>query len=116
MITYLKSIVYTIITIIIGSIITTILNYFNIINGITLKIIMLLIPLIGISIGSFLIGKTSTQKGYIEGLKYGLLWIIILLIINLIIKNFTIISIIYYSILLLISILTSILGINTKKD
>ena len=76
---------------------------------------MLLIPIIGIFIGSFLIGKTSNQKGYIEGLKYSIIWIILLLIINLITKNFTIISIIYYITLTFISMLAAVLGINQKK-
>ena len=116
MINYLKSIAITLIIILIGSIIITTLNYFNILNGITHKIIMLLTPIISVAIGSFNIGKRSSQKGYIEGIKYGFIWIFILLIINLIAKNFTITSIIYYIILLLAAILTSVLGINTKKN
>ena len=115
MINYLKSMIYTISAILIGTIIITILNYFNILNGIPLKIIMLLIPIVGIFIGSFMIGKISNKKGYIEGLKYGGIWIFLLLIINLIIKNFNITSIVYYIILLLISIASGILGINNKS-
>lgn len=116
MINYLKSMVYTLSIILISTILLTIFNYFNILNGITLKIIMLLIPIIGIFIGSFKIGKTSDKKGYIEGLKYGSIWILILLIINLINKKFTLLSIIYYIILLLISAFASALGINKKKN
>ena len=115
MINYLKSMIYTLSSILIGTILITILNYFNILNGITLKIIMLLIPIIGLFIGSYKIGKLSTKKGYIEGLQYGSIWIILLLIINLIIKNFDLTSIIYYIILLLISMTASALGINKKK-
>ena len=103
MIYYLKSMVYTLSTILIGNILLTIFNYFNILNGIPFKIIMLLIPLIGVIIGSFTIGKISNKKGYIEGLKYGIIWVILLIIVNLITKNFTILSIIYYVILLIIS-------------
>lgn len=113
---YLKSIIYTLITILIGTIIITILNYFNILSGIPLKITRLLIPLIGIILGSFFVGKKTTQKGYIEGLKYGIVWILILLAVNLITKNFHITSIIYYIILLLTSILFGVLGINSKKN
>lgn len=116
MINYLKSMVYTLSIILISTIILTIFNYFNLLNGIPLKIIMLLIPIVGIFIGSFLIGKTSNKKGYIEGLKYGSIWITLLLIINLIIKNFTITSIIYYVILFLISIGAGIMGINKKRS
>lgn len=116
MINYLKSMLYTLITLLTGTIIVTIFNYFNILNGLPHKIITLIIPIIGMLIGSFLIGKTSKQKGYIEGLKYSIIWIIILLIINLITKNFTLTSIIYYIILILLSTLTGALGINKRKN
>lgn len=113
---YLKSIIYTLITLLIGTIIIAALNYFNILNGLPHKIVSLLIPIIAMLIGSFLIGKTSTQKGYIEGIKYGIIWVILLLIINLITKNFTLTSIIYYVILLLLSTLAAALGINKRKN
>lgn len=116
MINYLKSMIYTLSIILIGTVIVTLLNYFNIISGILVKIITLIIPILGIFIGSFLIGKKSTQKGYIEGLKYGIFWILILLIINLITKNFSLTSIIYYITLLLTSALAGVLGINRKKS
>ena len=63
MINYLKSMVYTLSIILISTIIITIFNYFNILNGIVLKVIMLLIPIIGIFVGSFKIGKVSSKKG-----------------------------------------------------
>lgn len=115
MINYLKSTLYTLSTILIGTIIITILNYFNILNGKILKITMLVIPILGIFIGSFLMGKISNQKGYIEGLKYGFIWSLLLLVINLITKNFNFTSIIYYIVLLLLSSFAGILGINKKK-
>lgn len=77
---------------------------------------MLITPLTGIFIGSFKIGKNSNKKGYLEGIKYGSLWIIILLVINLITKNITLLSTIYYIILLLTSTGASVLGINKKKS
>lgn len=115
MIKYLKSMLYTLVIVLIGTTILSIFNYFNILNGITHNILLLLTPLIGVLIGSFLIGKVSNKKGYIEGLKYGLIWILIFLLINLIIKNFTPMSIIYYIILLIISALAGVIGINKKK-
>ena len=89
-------------------------HYFNIINGNILKIIFLFISIIGIFIGSYKIGKVSNQKGYVNGIKYGSIWVILFLIINLIIKSFTLLSIVYFVILMFISILGSILGINNK--
>ena len=89
--------------------------YFNVINGIVLKIIFLIIPIISIFIGSYRLGKLSNEKGYIEGIKYGLIWVILFAVICLICKVFDWTSIIYYFILFFISILGSILGINKKK-
>ena len=84
---YLKSSIYTLCILIGCAIIMTILNYFNILMGNVLKITELLIPIISIFIGSYILGKSSNNKGYIEGLKYGMAWIILFLIINLISKN-----------------------------
>ena len=43
-------------------------------------------------------------------------WIILFLIINLISKNFTYLSLIYYLILIIIAIVSSIIGINRRKN
>ena len=59
---------------------------------------------------------TTKEALYLEGIKYGSLWIIILLVINLITKNITLLSTIYYIILLLTSTGASVLGINKKKS
>ena len=112
---YLKSLLWCFGILIISSIIITIFNYFNVINGIVLKIIFLIIPIISIFIGSYRLGKLSNEKGYIEGIKYGLIWVILFAVFCLICKAFDWTSIIYYFILLFISILGSILGINKKK-
>lgn len=113
---YLKSMVYTLGIILISTVIITIFNYFNLLSGIPLKVVRLLVPLIGIFIGSFKIGKVSSRKGYIEGIKYGIIWVVLMLIINLITKNFTITSIIYYILLLLVSAFAGVLGINRKRS
>lgn len=113
---YLKSMIYTFSIILISTIILTIFNYFNIINGTLLKIIMLIIPLLGVIIGSFKIGKVSNTKGYIEGIKYSIIWVLLFLIVNLIVKNFTLTSIFYYFIMIILSSFAGILGINRKKN
>lgn len=113
---YLKSSIYTLCILLGSTIIITILNYFNILMGNVLKITELLIPIISIFIGSYILGKSSNNKGYIEGLKYGIAWIILFLIINLISKNFTYLSLIYYLILIIIAIVSSIIGINRRKN
>lgn len=113
---YLKSSIYTLCILIGSTIVITILNYFNVLMGNVLKITELLIPIISIFIGSYILGKSSNNKGYIGGLKYGMAWIILFLIINLISKNFTYLSLIYYLILIIIAIVSSIIGINRRKN
>ena len=113
---YLKSSLYTLGIMVICTIITTILNYFNIINGTTLNIIHYIIPIISVMVGSFILGKTSSKKGYIEGLKYSGIWSTLFLIINIFIKELNISSIIFFVILILLSMLSSIFGINRKRD
>ena len=115
LINYLKSFIWSTCIFISSIIILTILNYFNILNSNIIKILELFIPPISIFIGSYKIGRTTNQKGYIEGIKYGGIWITIFLIFNLITKNITIIGILYLLLLILISIFASILGINKRK-
>lgn len=115
MINYLKSLGYTFGIVIISTLIITIFNYFNILNGLTFKIVKIIIPLISIFIGSFLLGKNSNKKGYIEGIKYGLICTIIFLLVNIFTKNLHLTTILFFILILLISIFGSIIGINRKK-
>lgn len=112
---YLKSSIYTLAIIVVSTFIITILNYTNIINGTVLGIIHYIIPIISVVIGAFMLGKTSSRKGYIEGLKYAGLWSVIFLIVNVFIKELNVSSIIFFVILILLGVLSSILGINRKR-
>lgn len=117
LIKYLKSLLYTIISILIFTIIITTLNYFNLISGKLLNILQILSMIISVIIGGYYLGKTSCSKGYIQGLKIGLIILTILIPLNLFIFKtpFKISIIIFYIIILISSILGSILGINKKK-
>ncbi len=111
------SLIYTICFIIGLTFIFSIFNYFNIINDTIFKFIKILIPIISIFIGSFLIGKKSISKGWLEGIKYGLIILIIMFLFSIIFfrNNLSLKIIIYYSILLLTSTTASMIGINFKK-
>lgn len=114
---YLKSYIYTFSIIIITTIIITILNYFGILSGNFNNVIKLLTNITSLFIGAFIIGKNSLKKGYLEGLKYGLIFIIFIFLINIIfIRYLKFKLIIYYLILLVTSILGSMFGINFKKN
>ena len=112
---YLKYFSILLISIIIPIFILTIFNYFEIINN--TNILKLIITLISIFINSFFLGKNSKSKGYIEGLKFGIIFIIFITLINLILVNeFSLKIIIYYILILITSITGSTIGINKKND
>lgn len=111
---YLKSLLWVIIPFLISSLIITILYYFNIINDNIYTYTGLFSTLISLFIGGVYLGKHSSRKGWLEGLKLGGTIIIILFMINylgfgykLSLKIF-----IYYLILLLSITLGSMFGIR----
>lgn len=113
---YFKGLLYIIIIIISLTIILTLFNYFGIVKGGLFTILKLLIPIFSIIYASLMIGKKARQKGYIEGIKFGIITIMMLVILNFIFgNNFEWKNIIYYLILLLFSTLGSMIGINKKK-
>ena len=112
---YLKYFSILLISIIIPIFILTIFNYFEIINN--TNILKLIITLISILINSFYLGKNSKSKGYIEGLKFGIIFIIFITLFNLILVNeFSLKITIYYLLILITSMVGSTIGINKKND
>jgi len=96
--------------------ISSILNLIGVNSTIT-NLILFIYNLIIFFIMGLKMGKKCASKGYLAGLKIGLVLILILFIINLITirKIFNITTIIYYLVLILSSITGGMLGIN-KKD
>ena len=119
---YLKklgmSFLYIIGTILILTFITTILSYFNILNDKITSIIKIIIPIISMLIGGFYIGKNSLKKGFLEGIKLGLIFSSLLIIFNYLALNnsFKFKYILFYVILIVSAILGSMIGINRKKQ
>ena len=116
-INYLKNIGYVFIIIFISTIFISILNYFSILRGIPLNILSIVTIIVSLFIGGFLTGKKANKKGYLEGIKFGTIMIVMIILLNLILfKNkFTIISILYYLLLLLSSTFGAMIGIMRKK-
>ena len=69
-------------------------------------------------VGGTIIGKNSKQKGWFEGIKLGLIVIIILALFKYLGLNekFSITNILYYIILTISCTLGSMIGINKKKN
>ena len=116
-INYLKSFALTILIIFGGAIITTLLEYFTNNTQVLINILKIITILLSIFIPTFILGRKSERKGYLEGLKYGTILIVLSLILNIIFKtkfNFDII--IYFIIMLVSAMLGSMMGINFKKN
>ena len=112
---YLISYLYTLIIILISNIFLTIFNYFNIINPNVNKILMPLVIILSLFIGSYNLGTKTNKKGYLEGLKYAIIFIFFLLITILITKQkLSLSNILIYIIYIISSISGATLGINKK--
>jgi len=110
---YGVSLLYTIGAIFILTLILTVLNYFNIINSSVFRLVILIIGLIT---GSYILGSKSLKKGYIEGIKFGLIFLIIIFMFSIIFKEkFKIDDFVYYLIIISTSMLGSMIGIQKKK-
>ena len=108
-----KSLLYVFIPTLILIFIITLLNYFGIMSYKILTIFKYIILFISILFGSYKFGYKSKNKGLIEGIKFGLIIIFILILLNLLFKGpISIKNIIYYGIILATSILGSIIGKN----
>lgn len=98
--------------------IMTIFNYFNLFSNNIVSVLKIIIPIVSLFIGGFLIGKKSSKKGWLEGLKLSLIFIIILILFNLLglgnkieLKN-----ILYYIIIIISCMFGGMLGINKNSS
>ncbi len=105
---YIKAIFFNILELFILLFLITILYYFNLINEKTFSILKLIILLLSIFINSFILGKNTKKKSYIEGIIYGVILITILLILTIILSKVQIKLLILYPLILLTSIFGSI--------
>ena len=118
---YLKnlgiSFLWIISTILLLTFIITFFNYFNIISDKIISIFKILIPIISLFIGGIQIGKRSKNKGWLEGLKLGLIFSMFLLIFNFLAfsNSFKLKYLLFYLIIIISSIFGSMIGINRKK-
>lgn len=102
-------------SVIIATFVLTLLSYFSLLGPGIVSILKLLIPLFSIAVAGYRLGKQSEKRGYIEGIKIGTLAILSFLVLVLLLDKFTIKSLLYYLIILLTAILSSMIGINKKK-
>lgn len=100
-----------------GSIIISILYYFlfssKIVNVLSILYLLFVFFFFGLKVG-----KKTESKGFIAGLKIGILLLLCLLLINIIFyrSSFSFIRILFYVLYLLASVFGATIGINTKKE
>ncbi len=111
---YLKSYTYLLIIIITLTLILSLINYFFSNEWLLFKII---IPIIAIFISSFVLGKDSKKKAYLEGIKFSLIYLFLATFSSIIMHNsFNIKTLIYYMVIIFTAIIGSMMGINLKKN
>ena len=108
-------ILYFFVSLLIGNVFISLFNNFNIINKNIFNIISFIFPLFLIIINSYLLGKKSNKKGFLEGLKFGGIITFTFLLITIITNNFSPKVLIYYIILIISSVMSSTIGINNKE-
>jgi len=118
---YLKKIGFSlgswVIMVLIFSFINTIFNYFDVYNYNVYVIISFIIVIISSLISGFIIGQRSLKRGWLEGIKLGLIIISMSLIVNLFGKFiFNLKTVIFYLVVFVSSILGSMVGIQKKKS
>jgi putative membrane protein, TIGR04086 family/integral membrane protein, TIGR04097 family len=112
-----KNLLTSFIILIIGIIIITLLSYFNIINDKILVVFKVIVSFLAITVGSFKQGNQSNKRGFLEGLKIGTIFSIIYVLLNyLFFKHFAIKNLLYYFLILFISIASGMFGISKKND
>lgn len=115
---YLFPALFSISIILVGTLISSILYYFNITSDKINSVLLYLIGIIAIFTGSLKLAKNLKYKGIITGAVYFLAWFIIMVFLSLVIfkSSFTTNGIIFYLILLVFSILGGIIGKNTQEE
>lgn len=113
-----KSFIYIISILLASTIIITLLNYVDIFGSKLTNISKIIAIIASLFVGGYMTGKSSKNKGWLEGLKLSLIVISILLIVNYLIlkSSFEIRNLIFYLILMISGIFGSMIGINKNQD
>ena len=107
---FIKGILYFLISFFLFNLITSLLAYNNVISNNTISIINFFTLIISLFIFNFYLGYKLKFKGYLIGLFSGLLISISFIIISIVLKSFESSNFIYYLIITLSSILSSMIG------
>ncbi len=100
------------------TLLVTIFNYIGLFGTKIVNVFSYITPFIALFIGGVIVGKESINKGWLEGIKYGLICVFIFFIFNFLAfdTGFNTSNIILYIITLVASILGGMIGINMRKN
>lgn len=112
------SLLFIIGSLLILTLLLTFFNYFNLFSNGLVSTFKIIIPIISLFAGGFFIGKKSSKKGWLEGLKLSLIFTIILILFNLLgLENkLELKNILYYLIIIISCMFGGMLGINKNNS
>lgn len=115
---YLKSFVFVIAPMLILSFLVALLYHFNILSNSIYNVFKIVVPILSFFIGGVYLGKHSKEKGWLEGLKFGTLFVILFFMISFLGFNvgLSFKSFIYYIIILFSSMLGAMFGIRNVEE
>ena len=110
---------FSLLILLVGTFLLTLLHYFDWIPYSFVSVGKLILSILSFFLGGFFISKNQKQKGYLEGMKYGVLFLCFMIFISFLFfsYSFSMNQLFYDLILLLSSMVGGMLGINfsTKK-
>jgi putative membrane protein (TIGR04086 family) len=112
-----KNLLISFIILIIGLIVISLSSYINILSGKFLSIFKILLTFTVILVGSFNQGIQSSKRGFLEGLKIGTIFTLLFILLNFIFyKHFAAKNLLYYALIMLVSVCGGMLGISRRKE
>ena len=114
---YLSRLFYTFLYLLGAMLFITTLYYFNLMNESVYKVFKIIILIISMFVSGFILGRKAKSKGYLEGIKFSLMMILIFLISTVLLSEpLKLTIIIYYLIILMSTTFGSMIGVSLKKE
>ena len=114
---YLSRLFYTFLYLLGAMLFITTLYYFNLMNESVYKVFKIIILIISMFVSGFILGRKAKSKGYLEGIKFSLMMILIFLVSTVLLgEPLKLTIIIYYLIILMSTTFGSMLGMSLKKE
>lgn len=110
---YLVSLGYIFVFVICLTLFLTIFYYFDILSYNAIKVLKIVISIVSSFIGGFVIGKKSDNKGFLSGIKLGVIYVFIIFLLSILgLSSIKWGNLLFYLMVILSSMLGSMFGIN----